>query len=111
MDFSGLEVMDASEFTELRRIVDMARLMGSDVVVAGLRPGIVSSLIALEVNLDGLVAAFDLDDAFELLSRRDKDYQEHELDDGLTDPADGPLTTDMDQDHSHDGDFDALPDL
>jgi rsbT antagonist protein RsbS len=70
MDLSGLEVVDASEFESLRRVIDMVRIMGAEVLVAGLRPGVVSSLIDLEVNTDGVLAAMNLDDAFDWFQNR-----------------------------------------
>ena len=64
LDVSGLETLDAEEFAALRQIVTMARLMGAETVMAGLRPGVVSSLITAGADIDDLRAAVDLDAAF-----------------------------------------------
>jgi len=64
LDVSGLETLDTEEFEALRRIITMARLMGAEAVVAGLRPGVVSSLITAGADIDDLRAAVDLDAAF-----------------------------------------------
>jgi rsbT antagonist protein RsbS len=67
LDVSGLDTLDSEEFSALRRIVTMTALLGAESVVAGLRPGIVSSLIETGAEVDGLRAAIDLDAAFALL--------------------------------------------
>jgi rsbT antagonist protein RsbS len=64
LDCSGIEVLDAEDFAELRRTVAMAALMGARTVLAGLQPGVVSALIDLDVDLGGLHTALSLDDAF-----------------------------------------------
>jgi rsbT antagonist protein RsbS len=67
LDCSGIEVLDAEDFDALRRTVAMASLMGARSVLAGLQPGVVSALIDLDVDLDGLHAALSVDDAFRQL--------------------------------------------
>ena len=67
LDVSGLETLDSEEFASLRRIVTMARLLGADTVLAGLQPGVVSSLIEAGAEVDDVQAAIDLDAAFALL--------------------------------------------
>jgi rsbT antagonist protein RsbS len=73
LDCSGIEVMDAEDFDALRRTVAMASLMGARTVIAGLQPGVVSALVAMDVDLDGLQTALSLDDAFRLLERGEPD--------------------------------------
>jgi rsbT antagonist protein RsbS len=65
LDLSGVEVMDADEFVALRATMDMARLMGAVTVVSGLQPGVVSALIDLAVDTEGVEATATLDDAFD----------------------------------------------
>jgi anti-anti-sigma regulatory factor len=69
MDCSGIEVLDAEDFAALRRVIAMASLMGARTVLASLQPGVVSALVDLDADLDGLQTALSLDDAFELLER------------------------------------------
>ena len=64
LDLSGLEILDLEEFEALRQTMSMASLMGAKSIVAGLRPGIVSALIELNADVEGILAAFNLDDAF-----------------------------------------------
>jgi rsbT antagonist protein RsbS len=67
LDFSGVEVIDAVEFDGLRRTMDMAALMGVTPIVVGLRAGVVSSLMDLGADVAGVRAAFDLDQALDML--------------------------------------------
>jgi rsbT antagonist protein RsbS len=67
LDVSGLETLDSDEFATLRRIIAMASIMGTESVLVGLRPGVVSALIELEADVEGLQTAIDLDAAFALL--------------------------------------------
>ena len=73
LDLSGIEVMDLSDFENIRSTVSMARLMGAAAVVCGLRPGVVASLILLGADTDDLQAARNLDMAFELLGAKMQD--------------------------------------
>ena len=67
MDVSGLETLDAHEFTALRRIMRSATIMGTEPVLVGLQAGVVSALIEVDADVDGLKTAIDLDAAFALL--------------------------------------------
>ena len=67
LDVSGLETLDSEEFAALRRIIAMTSIMGAESVLVGLRPGVVSSLIETGADVDGLLAAIDLDAAFAIL--------------------------------------------
>lgn len=63
-DLSGLEILDLEEFEALRNTISMVSLMGAKSIVAGMRPGVVSALVTLNADIDGILAAFNLDDAF-----------------------------------------------
>jgi rsbT antagonist protein RsbS len=67
LDVSGLEILDSSEFAALRRIIAAVKIMGSDSVLVGLQPGVVSALIEVGADVDGIQTAIDLDAAFDLL--------------------------------------------
>ena len=82
LDLSGIEVMDLSDFENIRSTTSMAGLMGAQAVVCGLRPGVVASLILLGAETDELTAARDLDMAFELLGTRTARKLEGTGDDG-----------------------------
>jgi rsbT antagonist protein RsbS len=67
-DLSGLETIDSHEFAGLRSIITMSTIMGAESVLAGMRPGVVSALIEMGADVEGLRSAIDLDAAYILLS-------------------------------------------
>jgi rsbT antagonist protein RsbS len=67
LDVSALETIDSVEFTALRNIILMAKIMGAESVLSGLRPGVVSALVESEIDVEGLRTAINLDAAFELI--------------------------------------------
>jgi rsbT antagonist protein RsbS len=67
LDVSGVETLDSNEFASLRRIIAMVGIMGTESVLVGLQPGVVSALIEVGADVEGLQTAIDLDAAFELL--------------------------------------------
>lgn len=82
LDLSGIEVMDLSDFENIRSTISMARLMGAPTVVCGLRPGVVASLILLGADTEELHAARDLDMAFKMLNSGSLDSMETPPNDG-----------------------------
>lgn len=67
VDFSGIDILDATEFAELRKILAMAQLLGARPMVAGLSPGIISSLMDAGADIDGVRGALRVDDALSRL--------------------------------------------
>ena len=80
LDLSGVTVLDLHDFEALQRTMDMARIMGARSILAGVNAGVVSSLVELGVETDGLESALDLDHAFTLMesdpSRDDEDGED-----------------------------------
>ena len=68
IDLSGVKLLEPEEFTALRRVMTMARLMGAHPVISGFRPGVVSALMDLDVDVVGIEATRSTDDAIELIS-------------------------------------------
>lgn len=71
LDVAGLEIIDSRDFTALRQTMVAARVMGARCIVVGLRPGVVSALVDLDVDVFGMEATFSLDDAFAMLAGED----------------------------------------
>lgn len=71
LDCAGLEILDPDEFAAVGQVASMARLLGAECVLAGLRPGIVAALIAMEVEVGPLRAALDLDEALRLFEEEE----------------------------------------
>lgn len=64
LNFAGLEMMDRSEFTELKSIVKMAYLMGVKSYYVGLNPNVAATLVQLDADVSGIRSALNLEDAF-----------------------------------------------
>ena len=71
MDATPLELIDATDFDRLRRVIDMARLMGVGTIIAGLRPGVVAGLVELDANIEGLVTTLNMEKALLIAGRAD----------------------------------------
>ena len=70
LDFSGLELMDRSEFIGLNSIVKMAYLMGVDSYYVRLNPRIAAALVHMGVEVDEIKTALNLEDAFAAIESR-----------------------------------------
>lgn len=68
LDVSGVEVMDAFDFEMLRSTMAMATMMGAKPMLVGLKPGIVSALVDMDVDVSRIRAALNVDDALGILS-------------------------------------------
>ena len=67
LDVSGVDILDLDDFNGLRSTMEMAEVMGARPILSGLKPGVVSALIDLGVDPEGVSAVLNLDDAFQLL--------------------------------------------
>jgi rsbT antagonist protein RsbS len=67
LDVSGIDILDLDDFNALRNTMEMAEIMGARPILSGLKPGVVSALIDLGADPEGLNAVFNLDDAFRRL--------------------------------------------
>ncbi len=79
LDASGIEIMDGEDFDSLVHAMKMAALMGARPIIAGLRPGVVASLIELDVDVGKVEAALNLDHAFRLVDAQSWDDQNKEV--------------------------------
>ncbi len=67
LDVSGVDVMDSVDFEMLKTTMTMASVMGASPIIVGLKPGIVSALMDMDVDTRGVRAALNLDDALGML--------------------------------------------
>jgi rsbT antagonist protein RsbS len=65
LDLSTVRALDSHAFKFLADTARMTSLLGVANVFVGLQPGVVSSLIDLEVEIDGIRAALTMEDGFE----------------------------------------------
>lgn len=68
LELSNVRVMDCTEFEQLRAIAGMARLLGAQAYVVGMRPGIVAYLVSNDANTEGLQFERALEDALDRLA-------------------------------------------
>ena len=64
LDVSGVDVLDVEDFQALKATTEMAALMGARTILSGLRPGVVSALVELDADIEGIEATLNLDEAF-----------------------------------------------
>ena len=67
LDMSGVELLDATDFTQLHRIWQTTRLLGAMLVLAGLKPGVSAALVTLGVKDDWVQSALSVELAMEKL--------------------------------------------
>ncbi|NEO85644.1 MAG: STAS domain-containing protein [Spirulina sp. SIO3F2] len=101
LDLSGVEVMDLEDFEALDALLSMTAVMGAKNILTGFQPGVVSTLIDFNIEIDHLNATLDLDAAFELMQQLTAET--HGLESGMDneepmdveDPMDLKNTADM----------------
>lgn len=68
-DLSGLGLLDLTEFEALRQLARMVGVMGARAAFVGFSPGIVSLLVDMDADTDGVVVMPGMDEALALLGR------------------------------------------
>ncbi|HRI67135.1 MAG TPA: STAS domain-containing protein [Polyangium sp.] len=67
VDLSGVDILDSYITRSIRDLAVMARLMGVETVVCGLRPAVAMTLVEMGMELPGVRTALNLDRALSLL--------------------------------------------
>jgi len=65
IDLTGVSVLDTSTADRLLKLSGAVRLLGAQCVVSGIQPAVAQTLVAIGVQLDGLVPHRDLEHALE----------------------------------------------
>ena len=68
IDISGLDVVDTYVARILAETGRMAKLMGTETVLVGIRPDIAATLIRMGYAMDGVLTALNVDDGLETLA-------------------------------------------
>ncbi len=100
IDLSGVEVMDIEDFQALNTTLSMASLMGAKTILTGFQPGVVSSLVDFNADIEHINAALNLDDAFELMKRLNSEENlifNEELDEELEKEFEENLVEELDK--------------
>jgi rsbT antagonist protein RsbS len=69
IDISGLDVVDTYVARILSETGRMAKLMGTQTVLVGMRPYVAATLIRMGYAMDGVVTALNVDDGIETLAQ------------------------------------------
>lgn len=71
-DMKGIQLIDDVDLSELIKLVRMVHFVGRRTVICGLLPGVVATIVLLDINWEDLQIAFDLDDAYKILKKPQK---------------------------------------
>jgi rsbT antagonist protein RsbS len=69
IDLSGVEVIDGNLWEIFSKTVKMVKMLGSPSVITGLSPGVVASIIDLNLDFNDLTTAMNLEDGLEILTQ------------------------------------------
>ncbi len=68
IDVSGLDLVDTYVARILAETGRMAKLMGTDTVLVGIRPDVAATLVRMGYNMEGVLTALNVDDGIETLA-------------------------------------------
>ena len=63
VDLQEVTVLDPFEFEMLHQVGKMASVMGAELILAGMRPGVVAGLVDSDADISSLRTTLSLDDA------------------------------------------------
>ena len=72
VDISALETVDSYVARVLANTGKMAKLMGTDTVIVGMRPAVAATLVRMGYYMEGIETALSLEEGLELQARRSK---------------------------------------
>jgi rsbT antagonist protein RsbS len=70
IDISALETVDSYVARTLANTGKMAKLMGSDTVIVGMRPAVAATLVRMGYFMEGIQTALSLEEGLQLQTRR-----------------------------------------
>ncbi len=69
IDLSGVKVIDGILWEVFSKTAKMVKMLGPPSVITGLSPGVVASIIDLNLDFSDLTTAMNLEDALEILTQ------------------------------------------
>jgi rsbT antagonist protein RsbS len=70
IDISALETVDSYVARMLANTAKMAKLMGTETVIVGMRPAVAATLVRMGYFMEGIHTALSLEEGLELLASR-----------------------------------------
>jgi rsbT antagonist protein RsbS len=72
IDITGVEIIDTYVARTLAEMGRMAKLMGVDTVLAGMKPELALTLVRMGYRMEGMEAVLDIEEGLKLLRRRQR---------------------------------------
>src|SRR5215471_1881438 len=72
VDISALETVDSYVARMLANTAKMAKLMGTETVIVGMRPAVAATLVRMGYLMEGIQTALSLEEGLELQASRSK---------------------------------------
>src|SRR5262245_63865576 len=72
IDISALETVDSYVARMLANTAKMAKLMGSETVIVGMRPAVAATLVRMGYFMDGICTALSLEEGLSVLRSAEK---------------------------------------
>src|SRR5262250_1354451 len=72
IDISALETVDSYVARMLSNTAKMAKLMGAETVIVGMRPAVAATLVRMGYLMEGINTALSLEEGLEFHARRSK---------------------------------------
>ena len=82
LDLSGVRILDSFLATEIVNTVKMLSAIGAVPVLAGIRPEVAASIVYMDIDVNGLMCAFDLEEAHQMLASVAVSGREAETEEG-----------------------------
>jgi len=80
IDLSGIDVIDSILWDIFSKTYQMINVIGCHSVIRGLNPGVGASIIELDLDIDAISTAVNLEDALNLLTRYEQALTEEKND-------------------------------
>src|SRR5438874_1908062 len=74
IDISALETVDSYVARMLANTAKMAKLMGAETVIVGMRPAVAATLVRMGYFMEGIRTALSLEEGLALLAARSKHF-------------------------------------
>ena len=81
IDLSGVKIIDSILWEIFSQTSKMVQMLGPRSVITGLNPGVVASIIELNLDISDLTTALNLEDALEIINQSDKPEPDEEDED------------------------------